>query len=187
MIQEREFNSTNNETMKISKTVLTAMAAAIACSMTAYAEGDGKKKGKRPGPEARKAILEKFDTNNDGELSEEEKAAMKKAMEERREAGKAKMLERFDTNKDGKLSEEERNAAREAMAKKRKEIRDAVLAEFDKNGNGKLDEDEREGVREWIKENYPDARPPHGKRPGKKGPGGKKKRGPGKKGGDATD
>ena len=130
------------------------MAAAIACTMTVYAEGDGKKKGgKRPGPspEAKKALLE-----------------------------------RFDTNKDGKLSEDERKAAREAMAKKRKEIKDAVLAEFDKNGNGKLDEDEREGVREWIKENYPHARPPHGKGKGKKGKGphGKGKKGDGPRGKD---
>ena len=141
--------------MKTNKTILTVVAATIACSMTAFAEGEDKKKGKRPGPgpEARKeAMLKRFDKDKDGKLSEEEKAEAKKAMQ--------------------------------ARMKKHKEIRTAVLAKFDKNGNGKLDEDEREGVREWVRENYPNAKPPHGKRPGKKGPGPdgkKKKRGPGKK------
>ena len=146
--------------MKITKTLLTAIAAAVALSMTANAEGDDKK-GKRDGGKGKPD---------------------KEAMEKRRADMKAKMLEKHDTNKDGKLSDDERKAAREAMGKKRKEIHAAVLAEFDKDGDKKLSEDERKGVKEWVKKNYPNARPPHRDKGGKGGKGDRKGNGGPKKG-----
>lgn len=171
--------------MKTTKTLLTTMAAAIACSMTAYAEGDGNKPKRadraRKGPP--KEIIEKFDKDGDGKLNDEERAAAKAEMKKRRAAAKAKMLERFDTDKDGKLSDEEKTAMKAAIAKERKEIRAAVLAKFDKDGDGKLDADEREGVREWVRETYPNAihMRPGGKRgPHARGPRGKGRKGPGK-------
>ncbi|MCP5536336.1 MAG: hypothetical protein H7A51_08905 [Akkermansiaceae bacterium] len=162
----------------MTKTLMTGIAAAIALSMTANAEGDGKKgprDGKRPGgphPE----LLKKFDKDGDGKLNEEERAAAKEAMEARRAA----FIKKHDTDGDGKLSDEEKKAAREAIAAKRKEIHAAVLKEFDKDGDGKLSEEERKGVREWVKENYPDAGPMVGP-PAKRGPG-KGKGGPGPRG-----
>jgi len=149
--------------MKITKTLLTAIAAAVALSMTANAE-PGDKKGKRDGGKGKPD---------------------KEVMEKRRAEMKAKMLEKHDTNKDGKLSDDEKKAAREARGKQRKEIRAAVLKEFDKDGDKKLSEDERKGVREWVKENYPDAgpmRPPHRGKGGKAGAGDRKGKGAPKKG-----
>ncbi len=155
--------------MTTTKTLLTGIAAAIAFSMTANAEGDAKgKRGKgkhRGGPP--KELLKKFDKDGDGKLNDAERADLKAAMEKRRGAADAKMLERFDTDKDGKMSDEERKAARAAMAKERKEIHTAMLAKFDKDGDGKLSKDERKGVKEWRKENYPNAihmRPTHPKK-----------------------
>lgn len=157
----------------MTKTILTGIAAAVAMTMTANAEGDDKK-GKRAGDKARPD---------------------KEAMEKRRAAMKAKLLERFDADEDGKLSEDERKTARETVAKERKAIHEAVIKQFDKNENGKIDEDEREGIREWVKENYPDAihmGPPRrggkpgadGRKKGPKGKGGKKDKQPAGEPGD---
>jgi len=162
-------NSDHTKPMKTKKTVLKTIAAVVACSMCAHAEkGDNDNRPIRKGPP--KELIKKFDKDGDGELNEDEKAAMKTAMKKRHEAAKAKMLELFDANNDGKLCEDEKAAMKDAKNKKRKEIKTALLAKFDKNENGKLDQDEREGVREWMKENYPDARPPqkrHRSDPGK--------------------
>lgn len=139
--------------MKMTKSIITGAAAAIALSMTAYAEGDDNKpKGHRKGGK------------------------------EHHEAMKKKMLERFDADEDGKLSDEEKQTARETIRKERKEIRTAVLKEFDKDNDGKLSEEERKGVRDWVKKNYPDAihMRHHGRKGHKGGPrGGRKKRGAG--------
>ncbi len=67
-------------------------------------------------------VLDRFDKDGDGKLSETEAQAAREMMEKRKERGgelKKKMLERFDADGDGKLSEEERQAAREAMKKRR--------------------------------------------------------------------
>ncbi len=95
-------------------------------------------------PEQRKQMLEKFDTDKDGKLSDEERKAMREEFMKNRpqrpqmpgQPGaqgpqgprgphrgmmdpeqQKKMLEKFDTDKDGKLSDEERKAAREEFMK----------------------------------------------------------------------
>ena len=103
--------------MKTSKTILTLIAAAIACSATAYAEGD-QKKGKRPGPDAhRKAIkakmLKRFDTDKDGKLSEAERKAAREAIAKQRKEIKAAVLTQFDKNENGKIDYDERDGIRE--------------------------------------------------------------------------
>jgi len=105
-------------------------------------------------------ILEKFDKDGDGKLSEEERKAMREAMHARMEERHKEMLEKFDTDKDGKLSPEEREKAREAMKAK-------MLEKYDKDGDGKLSDEERAAIPK------PPRRPggPHGRR-GPGGPGG---------------
>jgi len=66
-------------------------------------------------PEAREKILERFDTNRDGRLDEEERAAMRKALAEGQAAFRARLMERFDLNHDGKLDPAERVAARQVF------------------------------------------------------------------------
>jgi hypothetical protein len=68
-------------------------------------------------------MMEKFDADKDGKLSETERAAAKAAFKEKGGEFRAKVLERFDADKDGKLSETERAAAKEAMKEKGGELR----------------------------------------------------------------
>ena len=70
-------------------------------------------------------ILEKFDKDGDGKLSDAEKTAAKEAMEQRREARQKKILEKFDTNKDGTLSDEEKKALKEQLKERMKNRRHA--------------------------------------------------------------
>lgn len=86
------------------------------------------------GPPPRE-ILEKFDKDGDGKLSDEEKKAMHEAMEARR---KEKFKE-FDTDGDGKLSEEERAKMKEAHKAE-------MLKKFDTDGDGELSEEERKAI-----------------------------------------
>lgn len=69
------------------------------------------------GPMGRAALMEKFDTNKDGQLDDQEKEAMKAAFEARKAEFEKRMLEKFDANKDGKLDDQEKAAMREEFAK----------------------------------------------------------------------
>ena len=70
------------------------------------------------------AVLQKYDTNHDGVLEPNERAAM-------RADRKARRLAEFDTNHDGKLEPNERAAMREARAEK-------MFKRLDVNGDGML-------------------------------------------------
>ncbi|BBM86449.1 EF-hand domain-containing protein [Candidatus Uabimicrobium amorphum] len=69
----------------------------------------------------RQKMLERFDTNKDGILSEEEKKKIPRGNRNRGrfQGFRQKMLERFDTNKDGVLSEEEKQKMRETLGNQR--------------------------------------------------------------------
>ncbi len=106
-------------------------------------------RGQRHGmmnPEQQKQMLEKFDTDKDGKLSDEERKAMREEFMKNRpqrpqmpgQPGaqgpqgqhrgmmdperQKQMLEKFDTDKDGKLSDEERKAMREEFMKNRPQM-----------------------------------------------------------------
>ncbi|MBE6418407.1 MAG: hypothetical protein E7033_08105 [Akkermansiaceae bacterium] len=89
-----------------------------------------------------KKMLEKFDTDQDGQLSDTEKEAMKAEMQKHREKGhnrpnaphgprgnnegrpsredfQKKMLEKFDADQDGQLSDTEKEAMKAEMQKHR--------------------------------------------------------------------
>jgi len=80
-------------------------------------------------------LLEKYDTNKDGVLDANEKAAMKADFQAKRAARKAERIAKFDKNGDGKLDESERAAMRETKAAER-------FAKLDKNGDGVISLDE---------------------------------------------
>lgn len=84
-------------------TPLFALAAMIATCSFASAQDTPKKGPKGPPPE----MVKEFDKDGDGKLSDEEKSAMKTAMDAKKKA----ILEKYDADKDGKLSPEERAAA----------------------------------------------------------------------------
>lgn len=79
----------------------------------------------------RQKMLEKFDTDKDGSLDENERSAMRQARESRFQ----EKLAKYDANKDGKLDDAERAVAREEHAKARFE-------KLDTNNDGMLSIDE---------------------------------------------
>jgi len=102
---------------------------------------------RRPGPPrwaqgqgGRQQLRARIDTNGDGQISEEERAAAREAMQQRmqnrfRDGMQERALEHFDADGDGELSEEEREAAKAAA-------RQRVLEHFDENGDGALSGEE---------------------------------------------
>ena len=125
--------------------LITPLCILLGTCLIAGAQGNPDKPGKphRKGPPPPEVIKE-FDKDGDGKLSEEERKAMRGAMEQR---NKEKFKE-FDKDGDGKLSEEERKA----MGPMNKE----KFKEFDKDGDGKLSEEEQKAMREarkamWMK------------------------------------
>jgi Ca2+-binding EF-hand superfamily protein len=83
----------------------------------------------------RARLLEKYDTNHDGTLDANEKAAMREQMRQMREKRHAAMLARFDVNKDGKLDPGERKAMIDTLATER-------FKKLDANGDGVVSLDE---------------------------------------------
>lgn len=84
-----------------------------------------------PGGFDREAMMKEFDKNGDGELDEEERAAMRETLRQRFGAGggpgggrgqmpnREELLKRFDKNGDGELDEEEREAMRAEFGRNR--------------------------------------------------------------------
>ena len=79
----------------------------------------------------RDEVIQKYDTNKDGQLSDQEKTALKADMKAKHEQMKKDMLTKFDTNKDGKLDDTERAAAKDARETER-------FKQLDTDGNGQL-------------------------------------------------
>jgi Ca2+-binding EF-hand superfamily protein len=155
--------SVDQPVMKISQTVLLL---AVLSSTSAFAQGP--RGGKPPRNDAR--LIERFDTDGDGSLSEEERKAAREQMQgQRPPRGDRKvpphggpkdperhkrMLERFDKDGDGELSEEEREEARKVLKsrlgdfgeRKRKEL----IEKFDTDGDGKLSDAERAQARKAM-------------------------------------
>jgi len=105
---------------------------------------------KRLGDKVRKHLLEKFDKDGDGELSDEEHKAAKaswenkaREMREKFAEMKKKFMAKYDTDGDGKLSDEENKAMRDSMKKEWEAKKAEKLKLYDADGDGKLDEDER--------------------------------------------
>lgn len=92
-----------------------------------------------PGGKLPPALLKEFDKDGDGKLSEDERKAMREAMEARMKERRQKMLEKYDADGDGKLSEEE-------IAKARADRQAEMLKKYDKDGDGKISEEERAAI-----------------------------------------
>jgi EF hand len=130
----------------------------LGASLFASAQDPGPKRP--PGGKLPPAILKEFDKDGDGKLSDEERKAMREAMEARMKERRKEMLEKYDADGDGKLSEEE-------IAKARADRQAEILKKYDKDGDGKLSEEERAAI------------PPSERGPGHRGGGPGGRRGPG--------
>jgi len=118
---------------------------AVGLATVAYAEPEGPMQGKR------QEMLKKFDTNGDGVLSDEERAAA-------REQHITKMIEEFDADSDGKLDRTELSASLKAMRERhgkqgpRGNMRQGAIEKFDADGDGKLSEEERAAAHKALGE-----------------------------------
>jgi Ca2+-binding EF-hand superfamily protein len=141
--------------------------------------GPGHKAGPPINEALRKHLLEKYDTNKDGKLSEEERSAAQKDFKENGAENRAKLFALLDVNKDQAVDEKEWMAGRatiieflrehrpdgkkgegrtpptpEEKEKRRKEMEAKRLAEFDTDKDGKLSDEERAKMRETLKERH---------------------------------
>jgi Ca2+-binding EF-hand superfamily protein len=113
----------------------------------------------KPGGTTYQELLQRYDTNHDGKLDENELAAAHEDMAKQRlEDGKGvgkkvrqQLLEKFDKNHNGRLDPDEREAARQYL-QQHVELRQQLLLErYDKNGDGKLDDSERAAMMEDLR------------------------------------
>ncbi|HEY1546384.1 MAG TPA: EF-hand domain-containing protein [Kofleriaceae bacterium] len=93
-----------------------------------------------PDQPIREQVIQKYDTNGDGVLDANEKAAMRADFRAKRETHRAKMLAKWDANHDGKLEKNELVAMREARAEK-------MFKRLDVNGDGQLSFEEFQQAR----------------------------------------
>jgi len=100
----------------------------------------------------RERMLERFDADGDGVLSEEERekafATAWARLETNRPERAAKLLERFDADGDGALDADERRAARDEI---RGNVKARLVERLDVDGDGTLTGDERQTARAAVR------------------------------------
>lgn len=114
-------------------------------------------------------LLQRFDTNHDGKLDEDETAAAHEAMLQEqmtRQAAVAaapggqqfrqQMLEKFDKNHDGRLDDDERAEMQKNLQTQGLgpggPVREELIKRFDKNADGKIDLDEAAAMQKFVQE-----------------------------------
>ncbi|MGA0845733.1 MAG: EF-hand domain-containing protein, partial [Luteolibacter sp.] len=84
----------------------------IAAAICTVAAANAQNRPGRQGPPPE--IVQEFDADGDGQLSQEERKAAHEARIARMQARRAAVLEKFDADGDGELNEEERANAHKA-------------------------------------------------------------------------
>lgn len=97
-----------------------------------------------PARPLRAEFMKLYDRDNDGKLSDEERAALRDDLKDRR----GRLLKKYDGDGDGTLNEAERAKLRDDLLQFRKE----AVAKYDADGDGKLSPEERaKAIRElWT-------------------------------------
>ncbi|MFC4993047.1 EF-hand domain-containing protein [Rubritalea tangerina] len=110
-----------------------------------------------------KEVMERFDKDGDGKLSDEERKEARDAIAKRYGSRGDKMqkelLKRFDKDGDGKLSEDERRELRRSWEKRKRghsewmeQAKKRFMLQFDEDGDGQLSEEEKAKAKEVIAE-----------------------------------
>ncbi len=96
----------------------------------------------RPGENRRAEFIQRFDTNGDGQLDENERRAARRvgAQQFRQD-----LLNRFDTDKDGKISDAERQAM-PPQQRLGSRFMDLAVQHFDDNGDGQISDAEEQAM-----------------------------------------
>jgi hypothetical protein len=121
--------------------------------------GPGGPGGQRPVPAE---VLKEFDKDGDGKLSDDERKAMREAMQARAEERRQEMIKKYDKDGDGKLSEEERKTMMEEQRAAMEARRAEMMKKYDKDGDGKLNEEERAAMLKDNPQGMPGMRRPGG-------------------------
>lgn len=121
--------------MNISLSSVTLLIAALLMS-SAPVPAQDQAPGQAGNQGERQRLLQRFDTNGDGQLDETERQAAQQARQ--------KMITKFDANGDGQLDDGERQVARQA----RQQRRQRMLQHFDTDGDGQLNDAERQQARQ---------------------------------------
>lgn len=148
-------NSENN--IKVMKTN-TILIMAVACGLTGIAQAEEREikrdRGNRVDKPFPPEVIDKFDKDGDGKLSDDERAAAREAMKDHHEKRHEWMIEKFDKDGDGKLSEEEKEAMEAARKAKHEEFKKEMLKKYDKDGDGELSDEEKEEMRKDMKDKH---------------------------------
>lgn len=104
--------------------------------------GQGNGNGRRMDKAER---LQRFDTDQDGRLNQEEKYAAR----EQRQAKRAEFRERADVNQDGQIDQQEKQQARAKWLEEHPEMRERLGA----NQDGQINKEDRQAARQqWLEE-----------------------------------
>jgi Ca2+-binding EF-hand superfamily protein len=104
-------------------------------------DGDGETEWQNRRRERRARARARFDENNDGQLDEGERAALRQARFERR---RARTLEAFDDDGDGELNDDERTMRDMAIEERTAERAAQMVASADADNDGSLSRSEAE-------------------------------------------
>jgi Ca2+-binding EF-hand superfamily protein len=98
-------------------------------------------------------VIERFDADGSGDLSEEERAALVDEFGDPAERFEL-LVSLYDTDASGALEASELDVVKADLEARCESRREAVLERFDANGDGTLDADEREAAHDALRERF---------------------------------
>jgi len=104
--------------------------------------------------ERRKKWIAEWDTDGDGELSDEERKAMQETYRRQAEERRKEWIAEWDTDGNGELSDEERKAMQETYRRRAEEARQEYTQKWDADGDGELSDQERQAARDESRRRY---------------------------------
>ncbi len=93
-------------------------------------------------------MLDRYDLDGDGEISEAEREKMRENMQARGEQMRKEAIEFYDTDGDGELTREEQRVMRNDMMTTMRNMSEKNLRQFDKNKDGILSDEEVQTMQE---------------------------------------